>query len=55
MNTNFDHEYLSVYQESIKFVVWAAEILQTLLIRSPSPDRVHENRGSYVTQNENAD
>ena len=134
MNTTFDHEKLSVYQESIKFAVWADEILETLpkalavydqldrastsialniaegngkytaadrcrffdiargsalecaacldvltakrklvdggpgkailarivsmlvgLIRSTSPDRVHEDRGSYVTRNENAD
>ena len=134
MNTSFDHEKLSVYQESIKFVVWSDEILETLpknlavhgqldraatsmslniaegngkytaadrcrffdiargsalecaacldvlvakkrlaeagpgkailvrivsmlagLIRSTSPDRVHEERGSYVTQNEKSD
>jgi len=134
MNTNFDHEKLSVYQESIKFVVWADEILEALpkalavhdqldrastsialniaegngkytaadrcrffdiargsalecaacldvltakrkrvdagagkailvrivsmlvgLIRSTSPDRVHEDRDPYVTRNENAD
>jgi four helix bundle protein len=30
MNTSFDHEKLSVYQESIKFVVWSVEILETL-------------------------
>ncbi|MEI8123293.1 MAG: four helix bundle protein, partial [bacterium] len=30
MNTSFDHEKLSVYQESIKFVVWSDEILETL-------------------------
>jgi four helix bundle protein len=134
MNTSFDHEKLSVYQESIKFVVWSDEILETLpknlavhgqldraatsmslniaegngkytaadrcrffdiargsalecaacldvlvakkrlaeagpgkailvrivsmlvgLIRSTSPDRVHEERGSYVTRNEKSD
>jgi len=134
MNTRFDHEKLSVYQEAIKFVVWSDEILETLpknlavhgqldraatsislniaegngkytaadrcrffdiargsalecaacldvlvakkrlveagpgkeilirivsmlvgLIRSTSPDRVHEDRGSYVTQNEKSD
>jgi four helix bundle protein len=134
MNTNFDHEKLSVYQESIKFVVWSDEILETLpknlavhsqldraatsislniaegngkytaadrcrffdiargsalecaacldvlvakkrlveagpgkailvrivsmlvgLIRSTSPDRVYEDRGSYVTRIEKAD
>jgi len=134
MNTSFDHEKLSVYQESIKFVVWSDEILETLpknlavhgqfdraatsislniaegngkytaadrcrffdiargaalecaacldvlvarkrlveagpgktmlvrivsmlvgLIRSTSPDRVHEECGSYVTQNEESD
>jgi four helix bundle protein len=134
MNTNFDHEKLSVYQESIKFVVWSDEILETLpknlavhgqldraatsislniaegngkytaadqcrffdiargsalecaacldvlvakkklveagpgktilvrivsmlvgLIRSTSPDRVHEECGSYVTRNEESD
>ena len=134
MNPNFDHEKLSVYQESIKFVVWSDEILETLpknlavhgqldraatsmslniaegngkytaadrcrffdiargsalecaacldvlvakkrlaeagpgkailvrivsmlvgLIRSTSPDRVHEDRGSYVTRNEKSD
>jgi len=134
MNTSFDHEKLSVYQESIKFVVWSDEILETLpknlavhgqldraatsmslniaegngkytaadrcrffdiargsalecaacldvlvakkrlaeagpgkailvrivsmlvgLIRSTSPDRVHEDRGSYVTRNEKSD
>ena len=134
MNTSFDHEKLSVYQESIKFVVWSDEILETLpknlavhgqldraatsmslniaegngkytaadrcrffdiargsalecaacldvlvakkrlaeagpgkailvrivsmlvgLIRSTSPDRVHEDRGSYVTRKEKSD
>ena len=134
MNTSFDHEKLSVYQESIKFVVWSEEILETLpknlavhgqldraatsislniaegngkytaadrcrffdiargsalecaacldvlvakkrlveagpgktilvrivsmlvgLIRSTSPDRVYEDRGSYVTRNDKAD
>jgi len=134
MNTRFDHEKLSVYQEAIKFVVWSDEILETLpknlavhgqldraatsislniaegngkytaadrcrffdiargsalecaacldvlvakkrlveagpgkeilirivsmlvgLIRSTSPDRVHEDRGSYVTQIEKSD
>ena len=134
MNASFDHEKLSVYQESIKFVVWSDEILETLpknlavhgqldraatsislniaegngkytaadrcrffdiargsalecaacldvlvakkrlaeagpgkailvrivsmlvgLIRSTSPDRVHEDRGSYVTRNEKSD
>jgi len=134
MNTSFDHEKLSVYQESIKFVVWSDEILETLpktlavhgqldraatsislniaegngkytaadrcrffdiargsalecaasldvlvakkrlveagpgkailvrivsmlvgLIRSTSPDRVHDDRGSYVTGNEESD
>jgi four helix bundle protein len=134
MNTSFDHEKLSVYQESIKFVIWSDEILETLpknlavhgqldraatsislniaegngqytaadrcrffdiargsalesaacldvlvakkrlveagpgkailvrivsmlvgLIRSTSPDRVHEDRGSYVTRNEKSD
>ena len=30
MNTSFDHEKLSVYQEAIKFVVWSDEILETL-------------------------
>ena len=30
MNTSFDHEKLSVYQESIKFVIWSDEILETL-------------------------
>jgi len=134
MNTSFDHEKLSVYQESIKFVVWSDEILETLpknlavqgqfdraatsislniaegngkytaadrcrffdiargsalecaacldvlvakkrlveagpgkailvrivsmlvgLIRSTSPDRVYEDRGSYVTRNEKSD
>ena len=134
MNTSFDHEKLSVYQESIKFVVWSDEILETLpknlavhgqfdraatsislniaegngkytaadrcrffdiargsalecaacldvlvarkrlveagpgktmlvrivsmlvgLIRSTSTDRVHEECGSYVTQNEESD
>jgi len=134
MNTSFDHEKLSVYQESIKFVVWSDEILETLpknlavhgqfdraatsislniaegngkytaadrcrffdiargsalecaacldvlvarkrlveagpgkamlvrivsmlvgLIRSTSPDLIHEECGSYVTQNEESD
>ena len=134
MNTSFDHEKLSVYQESIKFVVWSDEILEMLpknlavhgqldraatsislniaegngkytaadrcrffdiargsalecaacldvlvakkrlveagpgkailvrivsmlvgLIRSTSPDRVHEDKESYVTRNEESD
>ena len=134
MNTIFDHEKLSVYQESIRFVVWSDEILETLpknlavhsqldraatsislniaegngkytaadrcrffdiargsalecaacldvlvakkrlveagpgkailirivsmlvgLIRITSPDRVYEDRGSYVTRNEKSD
>jgi four helix bundle protein len=134
MTTSFDHEKLNVYQESIKFVVWSDEILETLpkhlavhgqldraatsislniaegngkytaadrcrffdiargsalecaacldvlvakkrlveagpgkailvrivsmlvgLIRSTSPDRVHEDRGDYVTLGEKSD
>ncbi len=64
MNTSFDHEKLSVYQESIKFVVWSDEIKAILvrivsmlvgLIRSTSPDRVHEDKASYVTRNEKSD
>lgn len=30
MNTNFDHEKLTVYQDAIKFVAWAGELLETL-------------------------
>lgn len=30
MNAIFDHEKLNVYQESIKFVVWADGILETI-------------------------
>ena len=30
MNTNFDHEKLNVYQEAIKFVAWADELLEAL-------------------------
>ena len=30
MSTTFDHEKLSVYQEAIRFVGWADEILETL-------------------------
>ncbi len=30
MNTIFDHEKLNVYQEAIRFVAWADELLETL-------------------------
>ena len=30
MNGLFDHEKLTVYQDSIRFVVWAGELLETL-------------------------
>lgn len=30
MNANFDHEKLNVYQEALKFVVWADEVLDAL-------------------------
>ena len=30
MHTHFDHEKLSVYQESIRFVIWADDLLQSL-------------------------
>jgi four helix bundle protein len=30
MNTSFDHEKLTVYQEAISFVIWVNEILETL-------------------------
>ena len=30
MNELFDHEKLTVYQDSIRFVVWAGELLETL-------------------------
>ena len=30
MNTGFDHEKLTVYQEVVRFVAWADEILKTL-------------------------
>ena len=30
MNTGFDHEKLTVYQEAVRFVAWADEILETL-------------------------
>ena len=29
MNELFDHEKLTVYQDSIRFVVWAGELLET--------------------------
>ena len=38
MKTNFDHEKLTVYQEAIKFVVWAVELLETL----PKSMAVHD-------------
>jgi len=68
MNTGFDHEKLTVYQEAVRFVAWADEILENLpkglavhgqldrastsipllvLIRSTSPDRVHEQGAVY--------
>ena len=30
MNELFDHEKLTVYQDSTRFVVWAGELLETL-------------------------
>jgi hypothetical protein len=30
MNGLFDHEKLAVYQDAIRFVVWAGELLETL-------------------------
>jgi four helix bundle protein len=30
MNMGFDHEKLTVYQEAVRFVAWADEILETL-------------------------
>ena len=30
MNAGFDHEKLTVYQEAVKFVAWADEILENL-------------------------
>jgi four helix bundle protein len=30
MNERFDHEKLTVYQDAIRFVVWAGELLETL-------------------------
>ena len=30
MNELFDHEKLTVYQDAIRFVVWAGELLETL-------------------------
>jgi hypothetical protein len=68
MNTGFDHEKLTVYQEAVRFVAWADKIVETLpkglavhgqldrastslplvgLIRSTSPDRVHEQGAVY--------
>jgi len=30
MNAGFDHEKLTVYQEAVRFVAWADEILENL-------------------------
>ena len=30
MHTTFDHEKLTVYQEAIRFIAWADELLETL-------------------------
>ena len=45
MNTGFDHEKLSVYQETIKFVVWSDEILETL----PKSLAVHDQLDRATT------
>jgi four helix bundle protein len=45
MNTGFDHEKLSVYQEAIKFVVWSDEILETL----PKSLAVHDQLDRAAT------
>jgi hypothetical protein len=39
MNTIFDHEILTVYQEAIGFVTWANEILETLSAERPDSSR----------------
>jgi hypothetical protein len=30
MNERFDHDKLTVYQDAIRFVVWAGDLLETL-------------------------
>jgi len=57
MNELFDHEKLTVYQDAIRFAVWAGERLAGIvsmpvgLIRSTSADRVHGERAEYETDN----
>ena len=45
MNTSFDHEKLSVYQEAIKFIVWSDGILATL----PKTLAVHDQLDRAAT------
>ncbi len=45
MNTTFDHERLSVYQEAIKFVVWADGVLETI----PKSLAVHDQLDRAAT------
>ena len=61
MNTNFDHEKLTVYQESILFVAWVDDLLKTLpknlavhnqLDRASTsiPLNIAEGNGKYTAQ-----
>ena len=45
MNTFFDHEKLNVYQEAIKFVVWADGVLETI----PKSLAVHDQLDRSAT------
>jgi hypothetical protein len=59
MITTFDHEKLTAYQEAIRFVCWADELLQDIrrrivamlvgLIRHTSAHRVYEQKADYGT------
>ena len=40
MNELFDHEKLTVYQDAIRFVVWAGELLETLPKRLAAYDQL---------------
>jgi four helix bundle protein len=40
MNPRFDHEKLTVYQTSLKFVTWATDLISTLQVKAAVKDQI---------------
>jgi four helix bundle protein len=47
MNPRFDHEKLTVYQQSLKFVTWAAELIAAVTAKAAVKDQLDRASTSF--------